>query len=245
MDFSQYRKSLDNIGYYVYALCEIDGEIRKPFYIGKGKGDRCLHHLFEQTDSEKVSKIQQLLAEQKLGIDILRHGIQTDATAKLVEATCIDLLGVGELSNKARGSGTDMGRMTIEDIHNLQTGEETEIAAEHQGIAFLLNSTYKSAMSELELFEATRGVWWRIPRDETIKFAYATYGGIIKEIYEIHGWVKAGTQQYFTRSFHYDEISDCWEFIGRKANSDVRQKYLGKLIKKDRSYGTPFVKVGY
>lgn len=129
--------------------------------------------------------------------------------------------------------------------HILEGSEAVEIAAEHKGLAFLLNQSYQPSMSELELFEATRGTWHNIPRDESIKFAYATYGGIIKEVYEIHGWVKAGTQQYFTRFFDDNGISDRWEFIGRKASSDVRQKYLGKLIKKDRSYGTPFVKVGY
>jgi len=243
-DFSQFKKSLGMIKHYVYALCEIDDERRIPFYIGKGVSDRCLRHLREKGNSPKQETIEKLMAKNRLGIDILRHGIDTDKTAKLIEATCIDLLGIGELSNKVRGSGSEMGRATIEEIHNLQSGELVEISEEHQGLAFLLNSTYKSGMSEIELFEATRGVWRNVPRDESIKYAYATYGGLIKEVYQIHSWVKAGTQQYFTRSFEHRDISKRWEFVGKKAPQEIRYTYVGKVIKKERSYGNPFIVVG-
>lgn len=243
-DFSKFKKSLLAIDHYIYALCEIDGDKRIPFYIGKGVNDRCLQHLKEKKDSPKKEVIERLLEKNSLGIDILRHGIKTDKTAKLIEATCIDLLGIGELSNKVRGSGSEMGRATVEEIHNLKSGELVEIQKEHQGLAFLLNSTYKSGMSEIELFESTRGVWRNIPRDDSIKYAYATYGGLIKEVYQIHSWVKAGTQQYFTRCFDNRNISQRWEFVGKKAPTDVREKYVGKVIKKDRSFGNPFIKVG-
>jgi hypothetical protein len=242
--FAQYKKSLSSLGYYVYALCEIEKEKRTPFYIGKGKDGRCLQHLSEQSESDKVTKIQQLLEEDKLGIDILRHGIKEDRIAKLIEATCIDLFGVGELANSVRGTGSAMGRMPIEEIHKITVGALTPIAREDCGLAFILNSTYKSGMSDLELFEATRGVWHNVPRDPSLKYAYATYGGIIKEVYEIRNWMKAGEQQYFTRSFEESHIKNRWEFVGRKAHQNLREKYIGKLIDKDRTYGTPFVKVG-
>jgi hypothetical protein len=241
-----YKNTLDTIGLYVYALCEINGNKRTPFYIGKGKGNRCLQHLSERNDTKKVEKIRKLISDNKFGIDILRHNIDSDRAAKLIEATCIDLLGVGELTNAVRGSGSAMGRMTIEEIYNINMAVETEIDGEHAGLAFLLNKTYKSGMSDLELFEVTRGIWFNPPRDESVKFAYATYGGIIKEVYSIHSWVSAGTQQYFTRDDIDDRLErNRMEFIGRKADDDIREKYVGKLIKKSRAYGTPFVKVGF
>lgn len=243
-DFSLYKKSLSTIKYYVYALCEVDGDKRIPFYIGKGEGDRCLHHLKENGTSEKIDKIQNLLLSNKLGIDILRHGIESDKVAKTIESTCIDLLGIGELTNKVKGSGTSMGRVSIEEIHNLKSGELIDISHEHMGLAFLLNSTYKSGMTELQLYESTRGDWFNVPRDECLKYAYATYGGLIKEVYEIHGWVRAGTQQCFSFSIEDRSIENRWEFIGRKASNDVRKKYIGKVLNKPRSYGNPFVKVG-
>ena len=243
-NIQKYKPVLNEIGYYVYALCELNGEQRSPFYIGKGKGERCLQHLSSSKEDEKGSKILKLISENRLGIDILRHGIKTDKEAKLVEATCIDLLGVGNLSNKVRGSGVEMGRVSIEEIYSLRSGKTINIKPQHAGVAFLLNSTYKSGMSELALFEATRGIWRNIRRGEDIKFAYATYGGLIKEVYEIHGWVKAGTQQYFERSFEAEDLSGRWEFVGKKASDEIRKKYIGKILKRDRSFGSPFVYVG-
>ena len=240
----KYKTVLSEIGYYIYALCEINGENRFPFYIGKGKHDRCLQHLDAEDDDARSNKIKSLLKEDRLGIDIIRHGIKTDREAKIIEATCIDLLGVGNLTNKVRGSGVDMGRVTLEEIHNLRLGKTVKIKSKHAGIAFLLNSTYKSGMSEVALFESTRGVWRNPRRDESIKFAYATYGGLIKEVYEIHSWVPAGTQQYFERELIDEHITNRWEFIGKKASQEVRDLYIGKILEKDRSFGTPFVYVG-
>lgn len=242
-DLSKYTKSLGLAKYYVYAFYDKKDTSKKPFYIGKGKADRCLDHIKRPDESPKSERIKELLASKNLGIDILRHGMD-EATAKLVEATCIDLLGVGELTNKVRGSSSLMGRITLDGLQHLLLKEETEIAPEHAGIAFLLNSTYKSGMSALELYEATRGVWAKIPKDDSLKFAYATYGGLIMEVYEIQCWVKAGSQQYFTRDLAISPETHRSEFVGRIAPKNIRDKYVGKLIKKARSHGNPFVKVG-
>ena len=47
-------KALKN---YVYALCELlENGNKKPFYIGRGIGSRCLQHLANKDDkSEKIS----------------------------------------------------------------------------------------------------------------------------------------------------------------------------------------------
>ena len=242
-DLSKYTKILDLAHYYVYAFYDINDLSKKPFYIGKGKSARCLDHIKNPDDSLKSARIKELLASNSLGIDILRHGMD-EPTAKLVEATCIDLLGVGELTNKVRGSSSLMGRITIDALQHLLLKEETEIAPEHAGLAFLLNSTYKSGMSPLELYEATRGTWKYVPKDDRLNFAYATYGGLIMEVYEIQCWVKAGSQQYFTRVMNNDPETKRVEFVGRIAAKEIRELYVGKLIKKSRSHGSPFVKVG-
>lgn len=242
-DFSKYSKALGMAKYYVYAFYDTEDATKKPFYIGKGKSERCLDHIKHNDGSPKSERIKQLLIKENLGIDILRHGMD-EATAKLVEATCIDLLGVGELTNKVRGSGSLMGRITLNELHHLLLKQETEIAPEHAGLAFLLNSTYKSGMSALALYETTRGVWAKVPKDKNLRFAYATYGGLVMEVYEIQCWIKAGSQQYFTREMLIPSETDRSEFVGRIASPEVRELYVGKLIKKLRSHGSPFVKVG-
>ena len=36
-----------------------------------------------------------------------------------------------------------------------------------------------------------------------------------------------------------------WEFVGKKASNKVRELYVGKILERKRSYGDPFVLVGY
>ena len=77
------------------------------------------------------------------------------------------------------------------------------------------------------------------------KYAYATFKGVVKEVYEIHSWVPAGTQEYFTRELDPERLPTCkWEFVGRKAPEEIRKLYVGKIIKKERSYGSSFIPVG-
>ena len=78
------------------------------------------------------------------------------------------------------------------------------------------------------------------------KYAYATFKGVVKDVYEIHSWVPAGTQEYFTRKLDPERLKKAeWEFVGRKASEEVRELYMGKILDKPRSYGDPFIKVGF
>ena len=229
---------------YVYALCELpDSGPPKPFYIGRGVGSRCLQHL--KTKDDKSKKIEKLIKSNKFHIDILRHGLDIE-TAKIVEATCIDLLNVDNLENKIKGFGAGLSRSTLEEIKQLYQGDPLIVSANHAGLAFNLNKTYTSSMRDVELLEATRGTWAKVPRGLELKYAYATYHGIVKEVYEIRHWLPAGTQQYFfrDRKLGDERLKNRYEFVGAIAPDKIRSRYKGKLIKLVRSYGTPFQKVG-
>lgn len=120
------------------------------------------------------------------------------------------------------------------------------VKKEHCGIAFILKDTYKPNMNALALLEATRGVWYNVPyKDERLKYAYATYEGVVKEVYKISVWVNAGTQTYVTRNVSgINNLTRRKEFIGTVAEDEVRVLYIDKVIDMPRSYGTPFIKVG-
>jgi len=233
-----------NLKNYVYALCELDDHGNKSiFYVGRGKGNRCLQHA--KGNDERADKIRELIQSKRFTIDILRHGLDAE-TAEIVEATCIDLISQGELTNKIRGFGTAFGRTSLEEIRQLYQGKPIRILKEHAGLAFNLTKTYRSSMSDVELLEATRGTWARIPKDENLKYAYATYNGIVKEVYEIRQWLPAGTQQYFyrRRQLGDESLKNRFEFLGVLAQEEIRNRYKGKLIDLARSYGTPFQRVG-
>ena len=233
-----------SLGYYAYTLCEIaDSQRRIPFYVGKGKGARCLSHIDDAKNVEKHGRVEQLQAARRLGIDIIAHGLD-EKTAFIVESVCIDLLNVENLTNAVRGRGENTKRMPINELASLFNDKPVTIESQHRGVAFLLEKSFKSNFGDLELLEITRGVWAHKQSDD-IKYAYATFRGVIKEVYEIFSWVPAGTQQYFTRTISEEAIASRYEFVGKKASEAVRNLYVGKVINKKRSFALPYVKVGF
>lgn len=70
-EFNKYKNILNEIDYYVYALCEVNGTRRIPFYIGKGKNSRCLTHIAEAEKMKKSGdkldeKTQKIIELQKI-----------------------------------------------------------------------------------------------------------------------------------------------------------------------------------
>ena len=103
---------------YVYVYCEIDEDNRRiPIYIGKGKSERCFSHLdnLDNLTSAKSKKINNLFNDDKLGIDILAHGLD-DKTALQIESACIDLMGINNLENVVRGQGDNVKRVPINEL---------------------------------------------------------------------------------------------------------------------------------
>lgn len=241
---SQRKKFFSDLGFYTYALCEIDEDNKRtPFYIGKGKNERCISHINDKKSSEKTKKIYDLYANKRLGIDILAHNL-TEKESLVAESVCIDLLNIKNLTNAVRGHGNNTKRLPIGELASLNEDLPVEVIPEHRGVAFLLEKRYLHNFGDLQLLECTRGIWRR-KQPKEVRYAYATYRGIVKEVYEIYTWVPAGTQQYFTRELDPEKIGKRFEFVGKKASPEVRDRYLGKLIEKKRSYGDPYVKVGF
>jgi hypothetical protein len=67
----------DSLAYYVYLL--IDPRDGKVFYVGKGKGERCLQHSSKDDGAAKASKIAEIEAAGLTPqIDIIRHGLENE-----------------------------------------------------------------------------------------------------------------------------------------------------------------------
>ena len=103
-------------------------------------------------------------------------------------------------------------------------------------ILFRISQAYRTNMSKELLYNYTRGQW-RLSKEraESAKYGIAVHDGRIIEIYEIERWEKAGTTMERDNTLiarkPKDRLKNRFEFVGEKANNDVREKYVGKSVK--------------
>lgn len=214
---------------YVYVY--IDPRNGKPFYIGKGKGNRLFAHRKDQSDIEKVARIAEIRRSGKEPrIEILRYGL-SDIEAHLVEAASIDLIGKAKLTNRMSGYHEgSFGRITSQRVISMLAAKKIKV--HHKAILITINKLYRSDMSPEELYEVTRGIWkvGETNRNK-VEFAMALYQGIVLEVYRIKQWYPAGTLKYKTRDSSDFKNSGRWEFSGSIAK-DIRDEYIDYSVGK-------------
>jgi hypothetical protein len=213
---------------YVYAYT--DPRSGEFFYLGKGIGNRAFSHLAETGDSEKVKLIRAIRqAGHEPKIEIIRYGL-TNAEAELVEAVAIDLLGRSALKNAVRGAHSrSFGRVRVETI--LRQFQAKPAKIQHKVILITINRLFRDGMTELELLEATRGIWKVGLRRERAELALAVYQGTVQEVFTIQRWHKAGTLEYQTRDSKGFRGSGRYEFEGIVAPEAVRKSYRHKSVR--------------
>ncbi len=99
------------------------------------------------------------------------------------------------------------------------------VAISDPAILIRINLLFQPGMSDVALYEATRGVWRIGPRRAGAKFAFTVFNGIIREVYRIDSWQPAGTFPYNTRPADHVLIPNRWEFVGEKASDEIRAGY--------------------
>ena len=227
------KNIISKIHYYVYIY--IDPRTDEIFYVGKGKGNRCFSHLSEQKESEKNKRIQEIIDEKKAPIiEMLIHGVSEDVALK-VEASVIDLLDLKKLTNKVKGySSSKTGRMSLKKLVSIYEPEKANIT--EPALLIKITRSFNYSMSSHELYDATRQ-FWRIGTDkEKVEYAFAVFDGFVQEVYKVVSWHKAGT----TFSSRFPEDKDRWEFVGRIADKEIRDKYIYKDVSEITNNQSPF-----
>ena len=207
----------EKIGYYVYMLK--DPRDSRTFYVGKGMGNRVFQHVTAASTSPAISDKLNLIneihnADLEVEYYILRHGISEEQALE-IESVCIDLLGLDNLTNKVKGHDSwEYGLKTVDEV--IQHYDAQIITIIEPAIIININQQYRRFMTPQELYEATRSSWKvALHRRKNVKYALASYRGLVREVYEIENWNKK---------------DDRWEFTGKIAEGLIRDKYLNQSL---------------
>ena len=114
-----------------------------------------------------------------------------------------------------------------------------EVEVVHPVVLFHIPHSFRYGMPSEELYHATRQFWKMGSRREKAEFAFAVFDGIVQEVYRIVDWYQAGTT-FSTRSSEGYEKR--WEFVGRVAEPEIRDRYLLKSVRRNFKKGdqSPF-----
>lgn len=218
----------EKLGHYVYLY--VDPADNKVFYVGKGKGARVLSHLNDAQSPFVKRKIREIrsLGHEPI-IEMLAHDLPNVEAALRIEAAAIELLGLTELSNEISGwRSRDVGRTRLNDLIARYTRHRAKIT--EPSLLIRINETFRYGMTDIELYDATRGIW-RIGENRVkAKYAFAVFQGVIRAIYSIAAWLPAGSTMSTRENSHKFLGSDRWEFVGTIAEPEILDKYLNKDV---------------
>ena len=191
----------ETLGHYVYALFEPGA--RKPFYIGKGKGNRVFCHAVgeispQEAASDAVSPKLHLIHQIKARGDVVvqkicRSGL-TEDEAFLVEASLIDMVNYispDTLLNEVSGHGTADGFADAIDLASELCAKPLKsdmplllIKIEKKWKRLIENYGPAHAVPPSEIYKSVRGDW-KISRTKATKAhaVLAVARGIVRAAY--------------------------------------------------------------
>ena len=215
--------TIEKLGYYVYRL--VDPRNGQTFYVGKGKGNRIFQHVkgtIEYYDGEEKKKIDENKDPYKLrliqeireaGLEVI-HIIQrwhlTENEAFEVESALIDAFP--GLANIQSGHGFEYGVCNAEELERRLSAKTYE---EPKDFGYMiikvrwwrLNEMTDQFGGENSRYEATRGRWRiNIPDIKKYPYVLSVTDGIVKEVYKVKEWHKAGERKEFTGEVAPEEI---------------------------------------
>lgn len=221
-DLKLSQSTIEKLNYYVYLL--VDKKTNKPFYVGKGKGNRINHHFKDALDKEtkKSEKIKKILSA-KLDVQkiILRHSL-TERESFAVESSLIDYIGIDNLANIVKGHDQKSGIADLEELKIRYEAEEADFKNDSV-VLININRKYKQKMTQEEIYEVVRGNWKvDINKVRKINIVCAVSQGIIRGVFEQQSWSKILKGK--------DKNRSCFE--GKIASKNLVNKYLHKSVKK-------------
>ena len=135
-------------------------------------------------------------------------------------------------------------------MRNNVNSDSSAIRVDDRVIAICINQQYKHRKGAADVYTCTRGLWrLRKERADNVKYAFAVFQGIVREVYEIDKWL-AATKAFSDfwveklnsqgRVISPEEHVGRYEFIGKVAPEHIRKKYIGHTIP-NRHKGNPIL----
>lgn len=244
MSYENYfdAKTIMHLQYYVYML--IDPRDSRPFYIGKGVGNRVFEHLncaLKDTDisNSKYDIIRSIVAlDKKVEHVIVRHGL-SESEAYIVESSLIDSFEYCgyPLSNEVKGHHSlENGLKTVDEVIRWYNAEPLEYLGS-DCIIININKKYHRAIGEDAVYKSTKETWIiaesRLPN---IHYVLSEYKGIIVEVFKVNEWYPR-ERGYLPTSKNYGKTRIGYGFNGVVADDEVRNKYINKSIAHTKKRG--------
>ena len=219
----------EQLKHYVYRL--IDPRNGERFYVGKGQGNRIFAHvngLVADEDNEvsdpKLQRVKEIQASGlEVGHVIHRHGMESDRTAKEVEAALIE--AYPGLTNKVRGQGArDYGSRHVQEIIDEYAGEEFEVKEP------LMLISIGSSYYKLTLYDAVRFAWKvNVHRALTCKLVLANLRGLVVGAYRPTEWLPATAENFYDHPWRHSDPQR-HGFIGQEAEPETWNYYVRKRV---------------
>jgi uncharacterized protein len=248
-DFDE--RTQQQLQYYVYLL--VDPRDKKPFYVGKGIGNRVFAHLEaalkeESKDSLKYDVIRELNSlNMKPDHLIVRHGL-SEGTAFELEAALIDVLQFMKYkrTNIAGGhNSVEKGLMTSDEIIRLYNAEKLDRTTE-DCIVININRKYHRGFNSENIYEAT-SKYWAISKSKAdkLKYVLSEYKGLIVEVFEVDEWYPVQVP-YNPGSKREGKLRTRYGFHGKVAPPEIRDRYINRSVAhhKKRGYASPILYLG-
>lgn len=226
--------TIEKLDFYVYAL--INTKDSKPFYIGKGIGNRVFNHqncaIKDDFSNLKLDTIREIINSGFVVEHIIiRHGL-TEKEAFEIEASIIDFgnkFGF-DFSNLALGHhSVGKGLMTTDEIVRIYNAKPL-IELTDPVIIININKKYVRGNSSKEIYKATKQAWVVGEKKRKItKFALSEYCGIVIEVFEILEWYEIKTPN--------NKRKNRWGFNGKVAKPEIRGKYINKSLAHTKKKG--------
>ena len=251
MNHSFDEKTIHKLKAYVYAL--FDPLEDRPFYIGKGRGNRVFQHvegaIIEDKESNKYEKIRDIRARShnnRVKHAVIRHGM-SDEVAFEVESALIDLANRtgADLTNEVTGHNSiEIGMMSADEIIRKYNAQPLDDLL-HSVAIININKKYKvvrdaalrtsSKHSGKDLiYESVKQAWVMGKRRDSVDYVLAEYKGIIVEVYEIIAHENDGNLERWYKVAGY---KNRWGFHGKRAQENIRNNYINKSIAHHKKKG--------